>query len=225
VSLRARVKSVLGGAFRRKRMEREMETELRFHIAKYADDLIRSGVPREQAERQARIEFGHVEPLKEECRQARGLRLWDETVQDLRYAARMLRKSPGFASIAVLTLALGIGANTAIFSVVNAWVLKPLPYADSDQLVAIFSADTKGRWSGLTSAADLNDWRKEKGDVFESISGWLTTAFTLQNGDEPVYGARVNADFFRMLGVTPQLGREFAAQEEQPGAARSGAES
>jgi predicted permease len=217
MSVLSRLKSVLDGALRRNRMEGDMDAELRFHIAKYTEDLVNSGSPREQAKRQARIEFGHLQPLKEECREARGLRLWDETLQDLRYAGRMLRKSPGFAAVAVLTLALGIGANTAIFSVVNAWVLKPLPYANPDQLVVIFSADIKGRWSGNSSAADLDDWRREKKDVFEDICGWLPSAFTLQNGDEPIVGASVNAEFFRMLGVIPQQGRVFTAQEEKPG--------
>jgi putative ABC transport system permease protein len=220
MSVLARLKSVLDGAFRRNRMEGDMDAELRFHVAKYTDDLVRSGISRNQADRQARVEFGNMEPLKEECREARGLRWWDETVQDLRYAGRMLRKSPGFAAIAVLTLGLGIGANTAIFSVVNAWVLKPLPYPNADQLIAILSADVKGRWISNSSAADLEDWRKEKKDIFEDICGWLSTVVTLHNGDAPMVGARVNAGFFRMLGVTPQQGRGFTAQEEQPGSPR-----
>jgi putative ABC transport system permease protein len=222
MSVLARVRCILEGALRRGRMEREMEQELRFHVAKYTEDLVRRGVPEDEAARRARVEFGHLQPLKEECREARGLRLWDELVQDLRYAGRVLRSSPGFALVAVFTLALGIGANTAIFSVVNAWVLKPLPYANPDRLVAIWSADVKGRWVGSTSAGDLEDWRKEKKDVFEDICGWWTPAFTLQQGDDPeqVSGARVNVEFFRMLGAVPQLGRGFLEQESQPGAPR-----
>jgi len=222
MSIAARIRCIFEGAFRRKRMEHDMDEELRFHVAKYTEDLIRSGLPREQAERRARAEFGSLQPLKEECREARGLRLWDELIQDLRYAGRMLRSSPGFALIAIFTLALGIGANTAVFSVVNVWVLKPLPYANPDQLVAIWSADKEGRWIGTTSSADLEDWRKQKGDVFEDICGWATPALTLQQGDEPeqIIGARVSAEFFRMLGVAPQLGRGFLPQEGQAGAPR-----
>lgn len=222
MSIRARLQCLFEGAFRRKRLESDMDAELHFHVARYTEDLVSSGLPRDQAERLARVEFGHLQPLKEECREARGLRLWDETIQDLRYAGRMLKSSPGFALIAILTLALGIGANTAIFSVLNAWVLKPLPYAHPDQLVSIWSADTKGRWEGSTSPADLQEWRKAKKDVFEDICGWSTPAFTLQQGDDPeqIVGARVSVEFFRMLGVMPQFGRGFLAQEDQAGAPR-----
>jgi putative ABC transport system permease protein len=221
MSLLAKLSTVLRGAFRRNRMERDMDAELRFHMARYTDDLINTGVPQQEAERRARIEFGHIEPLKEECRQARGLRFLDETSQDLRYAGRMLRKAPGFAAIAVLTLALGIGANTSIFSVLNAWVLKSLPYPNPNQLLAIFSVDTKGRWRGNVAAADIDDWRKDS-PVFEQVCAWRSPVFTLQQGSDPeqVIGGQVNAGFFNMLGVTLQLGRDFLPQEDSPGAAK-----
>ena len=217
----ARLSSVVRDVARRGRMEREMDAELRHHVASYTDDLVSRGIPRDQAERQARIEFGSLQPIKEECRQARGLRLLDETSQDFRYAVRMLRKSPGFAALAVLTLALGIGANTSIFTIVNAWVLRPLPYPQGDQLVEIFSANKKqDNWVGDVSPADLYDWRHA--DVaFEEICGWWSPEYAFQIGDRPeqIEGARVNWEFFRMLRVTPEHGRDFFPQDDRPDAA------
>jgi len=200
-------------------MEREMEAELQFHLAAYADDLVRSGIARSEAERRARLEFGSSEPVKEDCRQAVGLRLLDETAQDVRYAARMLRKSPGFALVAVFTLALGIGGNTAIFSLMNAWVIRPVPYPNPDQLLAIWGMDIKRGTRATSAAGDVYDWRQNK-DVFETICGWSNASFTLMHGAEPQQrlGSRVNAEFFPMLGVTPQLGRNFLDEEDQPGA-------
>jgi putative ABC transport system permease protein len=207
-------------ALRRRHMEAEMDAEMRHHVASYAEDLVRRGIPREQAERQARIEFGHVEPLKEDCRQARGLRLLDETGQDLRYALRMLLKSPGFSALAVVTLALGIGANTSIFSIVNAWILKPLPFSQGDQLVSIFSANKKQDWVGDVSPADLYDWRHSN-IAFEEICGWNSPEFAVQTGDRPelVIGGRVDWEFFHMLRVIPERGRDFLPQDDRPNAA------
>ena len=200
---------------------RAMEEEIQFHVARYAADLERSvhalrggaGIPG------ARREFGPLEPLKEECRQARGLRLLDETAQDLRYAVRSLCRSPGFTAVSILTLAAGIGANTAIFTIVDRWVLRPLPYHGAGNLISISTIEPK-RGLGSTAAADLYDWRANaKG--FDVICGWNLPSFTLNAGGEPeqVLGMQANAEFLPMLGVAPRLGRGFRPQDDLPGAA------
>src|SRR5215472_17601203 len=134
----SRVRSWLRAVARRSRMEREMDAELRFHIEAFAEDLVRSGVPREEGLRRARIEFGGVERAKEECREARGLSFIDSVFQDLRFGLRMMRKNLGFTATAVLALALGIGVNTTVFTAFDAIALRPRPVKDPDHLVGVY---------------------------------------------------------------------------------------
>ncbi|MGH9776106.1 MAG: ABC transporter permease [Candidatus Acidiferrales bacterium] len=142
-------------------------------------------------------------------------------IQDLKYAVRMLIKSPGFAAAAVITLALGIGANTAIFSFVNAWIIKPLAYPQSDQLYVLLSHDEKKGWTEyqVTSTADFFDYQNQ-GTAFQGMSAWTSWQFDLTGNGSPVrtIGGRVSWNFFNTLGVKPMLGRDFLPEEDQPGA-------
>lgn len=141
-------------------------------------------------------------------------------IQDVRFAIRTLLKSPGFTMVVVLTLALGIGANTAIFSFVNAWIINPLPYPNSDRLVVVQVTDTKsGLMQGQTSAADFHDWQTQSKD-FDELAGWVPHAYNL-SGDglpERVEGTRVSWNFFQTLGAKPYLGRAFLPSDDVAGA-------
>src|SRR6266516_2962052 len=148
MTLWSRFRSWVLAILRRSRIESEMDAELRFHIAAFAEDLVRSGVPRQEALRRACIEFGGIERAKEECREARGVNFIESLIQDLRYGLRMLRKSPGFTFVAILTLALGIGANTAIFTVVHAVLVAPLPFPGADRLVVVQSRSLQENLKG-----------------------------------------------------------------------------
>jgi putative ABC transport system permease protein len=203
----------------RPRLEREMDHELRFHVETYAEDLVGKGVSREEALRRARIEFGGMESVKEESRAARGLSLLDEFSQDLRYGLRVLRKSPGFAVVAILTLALGIGANTAIFSVVNAVLLSPLPYADSPRLVLIKEVlPSAGALPMYVSGPDITPIRNLS-HVFDGFAGFRDWTYELSGSGEPerIIANRASSELFPVLGVQPILGRNFSAEEERPG--------
>jgi predicted permease len=219
MTLWARFRSWAGATLRRSRMEREMDTELRFHMEAYAEDLVRSGVAREEAMRRARLEFGGLERAKEEGREARGVHLLDSLVQDVRYGLRTLRKNPGFAAIAVLTLALGIGANTAIFSVVNTVLLAPLPYKDPGRLVMVWGINPK-QDAGISpvSPGVFAKWKAEN-HVFEGIAASTDDLDTITGVGEPemVVGYDLSADYFRVLDAKPELGRTFLPEEDRAG--------
>jgi len=194
-----------------------MASELSFHIERYTEDLVRSGVPIEEARRRAGAEFGAVEARKEECREAIGLQLLDELRADVRYALRMFRRNPGFAAVAVLTLALGIGANTAMFTILNAVLLKPLPFHAAHQLVHITWIYGEARDS-LT--IPQFQFIEEHNRVFDSLAGtrWaFETRLDLGSSHQWARALTVTQAFFRTLGVHPALGRDFLPEEDRPG--------
>src|ERR1043166_4243524 len=192
--------------FRKEALERELEDELSFHLEREAAQNRRDGMNPDDAHYSALKSFGPLERSKEECRDARGVRLFEEFVQDLRYGKRLLVKNPGFTLIAILTLALGIGANTAIFSVVSAFLLRPLPYGDPDRLVMV-EAQHRGQSIGV-SFPDYDDWRRQN-NVFEEIA-----FFKLRWNGNPRFGSETEtlsltfgtANLFTTLQVAPLLG-------------------
>jgi len=186
-----------------------MDAELRFHIEAYSEDLVCSGVSRQEALRRARIEIGGIERVKEEGREARGGRFIETLLQDLRYGARMLRKNPGFTVVAVLTLALGIGANTAIFSLVDGILLRPLPLAAPQNLVSITGTYPKGAFVAL----------REQAHSLDAAAYFEGHEFNLTGRGDPLRlsGVLVSAEFFSVLGARPELGRPFYPGEDQAG--------
>jgi putative ABC transport system permease protein len=196
-------------------MEFELDDELRAHFDHQVEKHVTSGLPLEEARRRARIEFGGIDQVKEECREARGVSFIETTIQDLRYGLRMLRKSPGFAVIAVLTLALGIGANTSIFSVVNAVLLQRLPIRSADRVVVIWVTNLAEGWSRVgPSGLDYLEW-KEQNKSFEDLFLFEHGSGTVTGAGEPeqVTGLRVTTNFGDFFGIKPVLGRTFRLDE------------
>ncbi|HYL62228.1 MAG TPA: ABC transporter permease [Candidatus Methylomirabilis sp.] len=214
-----RFRSWVGSIIRRPRMESEMDSEIRFHIEACANDLERGGLPRHEAMRRARMEFGAIDNAKEECREARGLSFYDTLLQDLRFGLRMLRKSPGFTAVALLTLAIGIGANTAIFSVVYGVLLEPLPYQAPSRLI-ILNETTPRVGNVSVSYPNFLDWRSQS-STFSQIVAAHYVGFNLAGVNQPesISGRAVSPTFLSMLGVRPYLGRDFDVSEEKSGAA------
>ena len=203
-------------------MEAELDDELRFHLEKEIEQNVSRGMSLEEARRAALLDFGGVEMIKEECRDVRGVRPLKDLWQDLRYAARVLLKRPGFTLVAVATLALGVGATSAIFSVVNSVLLRPLPYKDSDRLVQVWETNLKRGWTRDTiSPLNFEDWRTQN-HSFEAVSAYEYEGMVLSEGGEPerLGGIFASSDFFRVLGVEPALGRGFLPGEDGPGGPR-----
>jgi predicted permease len=200
--------------------EHQMDDELAFHLEMEARKEQGRGAAGEDARRSAAVRFGGVEAVKEACRDARGTRLLEDLGQDVAYGLRSLRRSPGFSFVVVLTLALGIGANSAIFSVVNTVLLKPLPFADAQGLVVLRqSAQGAGAEDIGLSPSEVVDFREHAKDL-AGVVEYHSMNFTLLGDKEPrrVRAGVVSHDFFGLFGVTPALGRDFRAEDEAHGA-------
>lgn len=211
----AQVRSWWRAATGRREFESSMSTELRLHIERYAEDLMRAGATEEEAFRRARMELGGLNSLKEDCREARGLLLIDEIGRNARFATRLLRKSPAFTSTALLTLALCLGANLTIFAVIDAILVRPLPFPEAGRLLTIFNTYPKaGVERDGSSIANYYE-RQGKIAAFSSVSMYgFGTAVVGEPGSTLVEEiTRIAPQFFATLGTGPALGREFTETE------------
>ncbi|MBV9300969.1 MAG: ABC transporter permease [Acidobacteriaceae bacterium] len=210
--------------WRRKQMEQQLEKELRFHLDQYAADLIARGSDPEDARSQARITFGGSEQVKEDCRDARGTRWLEDLWRDFAYALRMLQQKPGFAAVALITLALGTGVTTVMFTVFESVLLKPLPYPEPDKLVAVHghSETWNAALYGEQNVAylDFRDCRRESRSL--DLAGWVFNTGTLSEPGEPehVDEFEASANLFSVLRVPLFRGRNFSPEEDRPGGAR-----
>jgi predicted permease len=207
------------GLFLRRKLERELEEEIRSHLDMQIEDNLRQGMSPEDARRAARLRFGGVEQVKEAYRDKSRLGWIENLWQDLRYGVRMLVKNPGFTLIVVITLALGIGTNAALFSVVNGVLINPLPFPQPEQLVAL-NQRLPNTGAGSISYPNFLDWQREN-QSFSAMAVSRSSSFALIGAGEAerVRGRRCTANLFSVLGVKPVLGRDFAPSEDERGAA------
>jgi predicted permease len=210
-----RFRSLFRPLAHRREFEEGMSQELSFHIEQYTEELIRSGLTPAEAARRARIEFGGRSVIEENCREARGLHLFDELGRQVRYAHRLLRKTPGFTITALLTLAVCLGANLTIFAVINSILLRPLPFPDSDRLVTVFNTYPK---AGVDrDGASVTNYYERRGQIpaFASVAIYrYGTAIVGESGStEREQVNRVSPDFFSTLGLGPVVGRAFKEEE------------
>ena len=200
--------------------ETELDEELQAHAQLLIEEKIRQGMSPEDARHQAMLTLGNHARIREEYRRQAGLPFFEVLMQDMRYCLRTLRRYPGFAAVAVITLALGIGANTAMFSIVNGVLLRPLPYSHPEQLVSVFStfSGQEGLESGSTSPPDFRTLR-QRNHTLAGLSAYYPTGMNLTGAAQPerVRALIVSADYFSTLGVQPAMGRNFLSTEEQWG--------
>ncbi len=213
----------LRSLFRKKTVEQELGSEVCFHIERQVEENLAAGMSPKEARRAALREFGGVEQVKEDCRDTRRANYVENLIKDIRYGFRMLRKSPSFTFFAVAVLALGIAANSAIFSIADNVLIRPMPYRDSNRLVVVMEdASAYGFPHDTPSPGNLADW-KLRNQVFEDMAALPYGGFFNLTGDgnpEELAGKKITANLFSVLGVSPALGRDFRPEDDVPGAPR-----
>ena len=219
MSLRRAAARVLA-LIRKRRLDQELDGEVLAHLELAERDLVASGATPEEARRIARIRFGGIEQVKEEHRDRRGVRWMDALMRDLRYGFAAVVRNPGFSAAVVGVLALGIGANVAMFSVVDAVLLKPLPFPESHRIVRVWEAPRPGV-SNDTSTLDFLDW-KRLGTVFEALAAEQQLSVSLTGSGDAVRlsGKAVTGDYFHVFSTPALLGRTITPQDERPESAR-----
>jgi putative ABC transport system permease protein len=214
--------------FRRNQVDRELDEELQYHLQRHIDEGLSAGLTPKEAQYAALQAMGAIGKSKEECRDMRRVNFIDDLARDFRHAGRVLRRSPGFAALAVLIMALGIGANTAVFSVVNAVLLKPLSYPDPDRIVTLsgYSAASEPLTpiSKQVSIPDFQDWH-DQSSSFEAMAYYQSREVPVMAGSAAEYAqvASVSPEFFRVFAVEPIIGRFFTSEEMKPGVGGTGA--
>ena len=199
---------LLQSLFRKNRVEKELTEELRFHLEKLIEERVVKGMTTDEAHYAALRELGGVEQIKEECRDMRRVNYIENFLQDVRYGVRQMSRSPGFTAVAVLTLALGIGANTAIFSVVDSFLLRPLPVADPGQITVLDSPQKQGFALPLFSIPDYRDLREQTSNVFSGMFSYLSRfdGLSVNGKAERIRASYISGNFFSTLGIPTRTG-------------------
>src|SRR5437870_1568147 len=215
----------LRSLFRRAQADQQLDDELRDHLERKTEEYVAQGMAQgmaqAEAHRRARLDLGGIEQTKEKCRDARRVNWIQDLIQDIRYGLRILRKSSGFTAVAVLTLALGIGATTAIFSVVDAVLLRSLPYRDPQRLVSFFEDLSKVGYPRIRVSPPTYLDLKAQTRVFEDVAAVNETGFNFSRGTSgatQLSGALVTYNLFAVLGAEPLIGTTFLPEEDRPGA-------
>src|SRR5438552_11028663 len=209
---------LLRNLFLSRRVDADLDQEVHAHLELLIAENIRAGMPSHEAERAARIELGGIEQVKEQVREERLGNWLHSILSDCRYGLRQLRKNPGSTAVMVFTLALAIGATTAIFSVVYGVLLRPLPYTDANRIMAVFEVNSNGGWSHLADP-NFDDFR-DQNRSFQAIAKYNSNIVSVSGASQPsrTMVAGVSPDFLKVFGVQPILGRDFTASDAIKGA-------